>query len=455
MALAATIVWEVQTGGSDNSGGGFNSSAAGTDYSQQAAAQYSGTNLTVTASNWIVTPDGHTPVAADVGNVVQVTAGTGWTVGFYEIKSQDGTNWTLDRSPAAALTAGGTWAMGGALASPGKLSDALTIDKMKAWIKSGTYTITTATVGAAGPFLGPSAIAFRIEGYTITRGDRSTKPVISAGTVGSISIFDMSSASYNNGRQFLVNVKVDGNSQISVNGVMGNAAYQSARAIDVDVINCTTGFSTVSVNNGVTCYRCTTNNCTTGFSGSGQLHYCETVGGTTGFSKSSSALATWLKCIARDCSGVGYSALTSSYGLVVDGCLAENCGSDGFKWTAYSMGMTCIDCVAVNNGGYGFNVHTGYDDNVLINCSGYNNTSGNVSGGADTEMGAFNFQHLTADPFVDTTAHDFSPNDAVGGGADLRNQTGVPGQVVQNDFGAVQHADPAGGIIAIQRPIIL
>ena len=42
MAIAATTVWEVRTGGAETNGGGY--SSGGTDYSQQTAAQLSVTD---------------------------------------------------------------------------------------------------------------------------------------------------------------------------------------------------------------------------------------------------------------------------------------------------------------------------------------------------------------------------------------------------------------------------
>jgi len=448
MALAATTVWEVQTGGDDNNGGGYKSDAGTTDYSQQASAQLTvtdGATSGVGVTTLTSATGGFT--SAMVGNIVHLYSGTNLTADWYEITAYTDTNTvTLDRAPDDGVggVSGATCKVGGALASPGILSDLLTVDLMRAWIKSGTYTITTATVGSGGPFQGPASTAFRIEGYTTTRGDRSTKPIISAGTVGSISIIDITNASFNDNYQIVVNLKIDGNSQTSVNGIKGNAQYSTAKAIECDVVNCTNGFYSSVTNKGLMAYRCTTDGCTTGFEASTVAYYCEAVGGTSGFHKKGSTHVVWDHCIARDCSGDGFS--TAGYNVDAVGCVAENCGGDGFDWgTTYSMGLSCIDCVAINNSGYGFNVHESYSDNGLINCSGYNNTLGNVSGGADTELNTFNFQDLSGDPFVDTTAHDYSPDNTAGEGADLRNQTGVPGQVVQNDLGAVQHADPAGG----------
>lgn len=70
----------------------------------------SGVNLATDAANqFLVTPDGFAVGAGDVGKLVRVTGGAGWTTGLYTILAQNGTAWTLDAAPAAANVAGGAW----------------------------------------------------------------------------------------------------------------------------------------------------------------------------------------------------------------------------------------------------------------------------------------------------------------------------------------------------------
>jgi hypothetical protein len=170
MALSSSTMWEVRpTAGSDSSGGGFVEGASGTDFSQQNAAQGNGTNLTVDATtNTDVTPDAYSVTSADVGNIIQITAGTGFTQGFYEIKSiQGGTKWRLDRSPAATSTAGGTWAIGGALATIGRAITAAA-QYHRLWV-TGNNVVTSATTISISCGQGPRP--FTIQGYGATRGD--------------------------------------------------------------------------------------------------------------------------------------------------------------------------------------------------------------------------------------------------------------------------------------------
>src|SRR4051812_11531766 len=110
-ALPSGTVFEVWSTGSDTLNGGcFVAGASGTDYPQQAAAQFSGPGLAVDATtNTVVSSASHAFVAADVGNCIQITAGTGFTTGFYQVVSVASNAATLDRSPAATGTTGGTW----------------------------------------------------------------------------------------------------------------------------------------------------------------------------------------------------------------------------------------------------------------------------------------------------------------------------------------------------------
>src|SRR5262245_1843264 len=98
MALSANTVWNVRTGGSDNNGGAFVSGATGVNRSLQdgAHATPTGTVHTTTTQMNVV---GHTVHADDIGNLLQVTAGTA-TAGFYQITNVDVPNnrWTMDRS---------------------------------------------------------------------------------------------------------------------------------------------------------------------------------------------------------------------------------------------------------------------------------------------------------------------------------------------------------------------
>lgn len=420
MALSTLIVWEVRTGGNDLNGGGFKTGASGTDRSQQNAPEATLISSTVhtTTSQINVNVLDYTVVAGDVGNVLQINGGTA-TLGLYEITAVDTGNnrWTLDRSAGtSAQTVEGR--MGGAFGSPGKLDTAMEgLADAKGYIKAGTYTLTTTTQGPGGPInLGNAGQA--IEGYNTTRGDLGTAPVIDVGSQNTLTVITLGGSNPK-----LTNIKVDGQGNASVTGFSVNGAY-NCYALD-----CTTGFTG---SNGTQVHKCTTEGCTTGFA-TVRAAQCEAIGGTTGFTGTANVTCT--DCVARACSGIGFSSGSNT--ITYNNCIAQGCGGDGFD-ASTSSSPVFVNCVSTNNGGYGFDIAV---RSLMINCAGYNNTSGNLDVTPDQSWG---FINLSADPWTSST--DLRPNNTAGGGASLRAAgIGPPQQTNNRDRGAVQHTDPAGG----------
>lgn len=171
--LNAAIVWEVRTTGNAANGGGYKTGATGTDYSQQDAAQYSLTGVTTTAADAILLTA--SAAAVMVGNIANITGGTNFLTGRYEIISVVvGVSVTLDRTCTSAAGAGGTVEIGGATNHPNTIS-AVVIAGNTIYIKSGTYV----KVGANAYVLsvsvaGSTASPITWEGYLTTRGDNPT-----------------------------------------------------------------------------------------------------------------------------------------------------------------------------------------------------------------------------------------------------------------------------------------
>lgn len=125
MAIGAATVWRVRPGGDNNNGAAFDAtiSGAGTDYSQQDAAQLSLTDLVCQASDDAgrlklrSATGGFT--SAMIGNAVRILSTGTFTAGYYFIVGYDSTNLvTLDRSPAGgADRTGGSGKVGGAAAT--------------------------------------------------------------------------------------------------------------------------------------------------------------------------------------------------------------------------------------------------------------------------------------------------------------------------------------------------
>lgn len=187
MAITDSVVWEVRTTGSNSNGGGFCATIpnAGTDYSQQDAPAVTGSDLEINSGNQkrIRSASGLIN-ASHIGNIINVTGGTGFIVGRFLIYADAGGGW-FDVHPAGGNvgttgSTGGSFVIGGALGGT-DLKQA--IDEVQViydgtngggsrdgnliWVKSGTYTITN--------FLGISSFnvdkPLRVVGYYETRGD--------------------------------------------------------------------------------------------------------------------------------------------------------------------------------------------------------------------------------------------------------------------------------------------
>lgn len=431
MAIAAAFVWEVRTDGNDANGGGFKTGATGTDYSQQASPQVTIDGATITAVVHTTTTQlnvtGYTVAAADVGNCVNVNGGTA-TAGRYEITAVDTGNnrWTLDRAVGtAAQTATGR--MGGALATPGMLGKILSTasqgaNYQTAWIKSGTYTLTTSAADSGGKFLNSARAYLRIEGYETTRGDLGAKPVLNAGAQTSIYLW---TEGYGEGNYF-VNLGADGNSQSGVSGFFVSTLY--GVLVKCSAVNCSSsgiGFAAGQ------CIECLVTNCTTGFLNSNSS-YCVASGCYNGFSISS--MRTTLDCIAYDCTNVGFYVTTT---CLVANCTSYSNTSHGFHGPNSGGGYVhYANCVSVSNGGKGFANDTGTAYTVRVGCAEYGNATASDSVRADLEPIT-----LSGDPFQDGAAGDFRLNNTAGAGALLRGLgIGPVGQTNARDIGAVQVA---------------
>lgn len=169
-ALSSSTVWEIRSAGADTAGGGFVTGASGTDYSQQDAAQYALTGVTTAGADAILLDA--SAAANMVGNIAQITGGTNFTVGFYEIVSVSvGVSITLDRTCTTAAGAAGVVNIGGALATIGKIGSATVglgaVAGNTLWLK-GSFTLTATDTVA---FSGTNALPIKVKGYATTRGD--------------------------------------------------------------------------------------------------------------------------------------------------------------------------------------------------------------------------------------------------------------------------------------------
>jgi hypothetical protein len=232
MAFAiATLVFEVETGGSDSNGGGFDNGvgAPGTDYSQQAAAQVAYTDLVIggTGSENQLTSAAHPFSSTSPGNVINITGGTGFTTGLYRILSVSGSTATMDQGIGTANSTGGTGNLGGAFATINKATAHMTVPGQITYVKGGTY----ANSGVNGPSPTAGNALSRMIGYTSTRGDNG-QATIQLNT-NNVTLVDGSGLDPSNALSW-ENFTFDGNNKTSSNGYRCSVSGYNQHAF----INC-------------------------------------------------------------------------------------------------------------------------------------------------------------------------------------------------------------------------
>lgn len=320
MALPAGAVWEFRTTGNNTNGGFFNpaNANAGTDYSQQDAAQVTYTDL-VLASTTTLTSATTPFAAAHVGNSINITGGTGFTQGRYEIVSVSGTTATLDRVAGTASSTGGAGKLGGCLALPTDALLELVVAGNIVYIKAGTYTLTGAITIAAD---GTAALPVQVIGYNATRGDNPTgtdRPLISGGS-----------------------------NTLTFNGAYWD--FSHIRVTTTTSVGFAVAFSRV--------YNCASHNA----SGSN---------GYTAFSTLSNTFASFISCEASCSAGVGFFGTTANYPITYLWCYSHDCAMDCFQSRGHNSVFAF--CIA-DNANKGINVYANIP--TIVNSTIYNCTYG-------------------------------------------------------------------------------
>lgn len=321
-----------------------------------------------------------------------------------------------------------------AWADPGYAAQQISTAGHTVYVKAGTYTITTATPGAAGPVQTATGnINFRMEGYETTPGDKcptGNLPVLSVdntsmnpGAMTGIIRLD----SQESGVQVVAYLRVDCNSETNTRGIWG----------DSDTFSIAVGCEAVEASDyGI--YVMNATSCESSNNANGAFYVCNAFGCyATGNGNGFTFCVSSTNCIAYNNTNAGFFS-----GEVAHGCVAYGNSTDGFK--SYKK---AVNCISVGN------TQDGYETaGVLINCADYNNTTGRDSSDTLWDLGAIT---LTGDPFTNAAAGDFSLNNTAGAGADLRAAGFDPyGQTGFADIGAVQHEDAGGGGGSVALPPI-
>jgi hypothetical protein len=377
----------------------------GIDYSQQDSPQITFADLVIDGTTNTKFTSAAFPVGKNfIGNVINVTSGSGFTVQRVYVLSTSGTVATCDKSLGTLGSTGGAGKMGGALLSPG-LAGVINVANGAAWVQSGAYSITSATINVAGgtPQIGS---AIRLEGYQTYRTDMGTAPVLTASGISTATIIDLRTTT----SHFFRNFTVDGASLTAIKGISSAAMWNEK----ILAKNCTNNGFLISVNEG-RAFNCAVTGCSTqpAWADNGVstkfincLAYGNSVAGFTGSNQ-----GTYIGCIAYANSGAssdGFQdpAADSTY----INCVSYGNGRHGFFVSVSGGSENYLNCVAEGNAGWGFSQNTGTsaDRATYQYCATYNNTSG----GIDTAVGANVKEHNitgSASFFTNAAAGDFSP----------------------------------------------
>ena len=458
MAFTATTYWEVNTSGNDANGGGYDATLGpGTDYTYGAGATtISYTDLVIQSTTTQASSTLRPFVAADVGNILNVTAGTGFTVQRVQVVSVAGGIATFDKSLGTAASTGGTGTLGGALASPG-MAGALHVGGNRIYIRAATYNITSASNNVSNGCLqlasGNSTTGCtRVSGYQTTRDDYGTRPLLQAGAITSATLIS-GAASANN--LTVTNLIFDGNATISNKGVTFASSNNECRMFLCKAQNYANGIGFQGSNTSITAVGCEASGAS--FSNLNCLYCVGHDVGTNAFITGVNG-QTYVNCIAYNITGSvnGFNIGSSQNANLINCLVYNNATWDGFNIGGSTNGHAqVINCLAVNCGRYGFNAANVIDGALLLNCAGYGNTTANVNNTNIPTVRQINFVACTANPLNNPGSQDFSLNSVSGGGSALRSAgfpaaTGTyafPGISTKNyvDIGPSQHQGVAGG----------
>jgi hypothetical protein len=344
-ALDADTVWEVRgVTGSDNNGGGFVTGASGTDYTQQASAQLSLSDLASDGAGTGISSATGGFTAAMIGNLIQITgAGDGFTLGFYEVTAHtDTNNITIDRSAGISKT-GGTGAIGGALATLNYHQASVVAGNTTYWKADGTYTLTghlTFTID------GNTNQPIIWEGYTTTRGDNGKVTI--AGASYELTFSGDSS-------QILRNVDITSTFNRTIttgdNGRFENCKIENTRGTPNGY--CVTGGNTVI------------------------FIYCEFIGTATSGGILTVGDGIIYGCYFRD--GV-YGIVSTAPSWSVINSIFDSCTAAGIYTATASQRIDVINCVFYNCvRGIHINVASGFYNGLFLN----NIFSDNSTSGAE------------------------------------------------------------------------
>lgn len=432
------------------------------DYSRTASARLSYTDLVIGGTTTQFTSAANPVNKNLVGNIINITSGTGFTVQRVQISSTSSTTATCDKSLGTGGSTGGNGNLGGAF-QKWYTAVALNVAGNVFFIRgdAGSYTQTASgTISNNGGSWSTAAPPSRVMGYTTYRGDNGKPSITTSGS--SITIV---SASGRTG-WCIENLDIDCNSQTSSAGIAfgGGASNSLVRRCRVR------NFTSVGIN-------------VTGSGSSFTVEENEVSGGTSAatagiFTNSGTAHAYGNYVHDNACTGISGCLVNilnivvrntgaSSDGIVFGGAFGGlvlfntvySNGRDGISNNSANHILTLVmGNLLVSNGRYGilYGTSSMFNDLRLDGNAFYNNTTAprNNAGAVTGQFAIGGVVYelsrdviLTADPFSDASGSNFSLNTTSGGGAAARGSAPLasfPGYTGTSyvDFGAIQTRPP-------------
>jgi len=312
-------------------------------------------------------------------------------------------------------------------------------------VKAGTYTHTTGqSLDTSGSLTSP--VVFR--GYKTSIGDMDSPSVTQRVEGTDIPLFTGSGGYIYNGTFYIgyitfqnFHFEYDTNSQLFNMNNMTRMTLIRCR-----VINTNTGtaaralysrYSTIRVYNTYLKAEQNADVCLTSAVGSSNIKLFSSVidGGNIG---SNGRSFRALGCLFKNQSS--HSIHDSGYGFdAIEGCTFYNSGGDFINFSAGNYVTTIKNCVFDACSGYAINCLNNPASTVLLNNAYHDSsfTSGRLS---STDMQDIEATTLTASPFVDAAANDFTISDTSNAYSPvfLMEQEGG---ISYRDIGAIQHQD--------------
>lgn len=448
LGTLATLQWRVWTTGSNSNGGCFDTSLGGTNFANQAAAQvvFSSGNsnqLSASQNSTTVTSAGTPFTSGMVGNCIQITGGTNFVTGIYEVTAfTSSSQVTFDRAPATAgAGSAGNGDLGGALATLDSTSGLTVYQEgaTTAYLKAtASYTPSTGFTMPAGV----PGVPTIWRGYTSTDNDQGQ---ITIAPTAQITV--ITAATYTN----IENILCDGgSSNFFVTSCVTNTK------IDVAISNVTGNHFSgeaflMNSSGGVRIVNSLAENgksgCTAGFQmGSGiELLVGDVSTGNpcSGFASNGSGSAGTeiiIHCISYGNTGATSHGFVNSGNGTVPGAgswyinnIAYNNGGAGFEFSGADSFDSSFgyNNLSVNNGTYGY--ESAVTSWPQMGTWDYNASNGNTTADLhNLSHGLHDFcasgcnTTLSGNPFTNAGSGNFSLNNTANQGAALRAK-GFPG----------------------------